>query len=57
MLLTYSFTFFVLVQRINFESDWKLITVFIGGNDLCDHCYNSVSTDGEVITHKSKGTL
>ncbi|XP_028253684.1 phospholipase B1, membrane-associated-like [Parambassis ranga] len=29
-------------SRINFESDWKLITVFIGGNDICDHCYNSL---------------
>ncbi|XP_041815327.1 phospholipase B1, membrane-associated-like [Chelmon rostratus] len=28
--------------RINFKSDWKLITVFIGGNDICDHCYNSL---------------
>lgn len=22
-------------QRTNFENDWKLITIFIGGNDLC----------------------
>ncbi|KAF7667277.1 hypothetical protein LDENG_00069390, partial [Lucifuga dentata] len=29
-------------SRINFESDWKVITVFIGGNDMCDHCYNSL---------------
>ncbi|XP_053192692.1 phospholipase B1, membrane-associated-like [Scomber japonicus] len=29
-------------SRINFKSDWKLITLFIGGNDLCDHCYNSL---------------
>nr|XP_040016080.1 phospholipase B1, membrane-associated-like isoform X1 [Gasterosteus aculeatus aculeatus] len=28
-------------SRINFESDWKLITLFIGGNDVCDHCSNS----------------
>ncbi|KAM8832531.1 phospholipase B1, membrane-associated-like isoform 2-T2 [Spinachia spinachia] len=28
-------------SRINFESDWKLITLFIGGNDICDHCTNS----------------
>lgn len=39
--------FFFLVQRINFESDWKVISVFIGGNDICDHCYNSVSTNVE----------
>ncbi|XP_041660847.1 phospholipase B1, membrane-associated-like [Cheilinus undulatus] len=29
-------------SRINFESDWKVITFFIGGNDICDHCYNSL---------------
>ena len=23
-------------QRINYKSDWKLVSVFIGGNDLCD---------------------
>ncbi|XP_066450548.1 phospholipase B1, membrane-associated [Eleutherodactylus coqui] len=25
---------------INFEEDWKLITLFIGGNDLCQYCRN-----------------
>nr|KAF6308297.1 phospholipase B1 [Myotis myotis] len=24
--------------KINFQEDWKVITVFIGGNDLCDFC-------------------
>ncbi|VCW68790.1 unnamed protein product, partial [Gulo gulo] len=24
--------------KINFQEDWKIITVFIGGNDLCDFC-------------------
>ncbi|XP_054910123.1 phospholipase B1, membrane-associated-like isoform X2 [Poeciliopsis prolifica] len=28
--------------NINFESDWKLITIFIGGNDLCSYCQNSL---------------
>ncbi|XP_045664850.1 phospholipase B1, membrane-associated [Ursus americanus] len=23
---------------INFQEDWKIITLFIGGNDLCDFC-------------------
>ena len=23
---------------INFENDWKMVTLFIGGNDLCDYC-------------------
>ncbi|XP_047657809.1 phospholipase B1, membrane-associated-like isoform X2 [Tachysurus fulvidraco] len=25
-------------NRINFYSDWKVITMFIGGNDFCDSC-------------------
>ena len=28
---------------IDFENDWKLITLFIGGNDLCRSCQNEVS--------------
>ncbi|XP_012993938.2 phospholipase B1, membrane-associated isoform X2 [Esox lucius] len=28
--------------RVNFKEDWKVITLFIGGNDLCDFCYNSL---------------
>lgn len=31
-------------QRIDFNNDWKVITMFIGGNDICDYCKNSVST-------------
>ncbi|TNN43879.1 Phospholipase B1, membrane-associated [Liparis tanakae] len=29
-------------SRIDFHNDWKVITVFIGGNDLCDFCTDSV---------------
>ncbi|KAJ8289605.1 hypothetical protein GJAV_G00003270 [Gymnothorax javanicus] len=29
-------------SRIDFENDWKVITMFIGGNDLCDYCTDSV---------------
>ncbi|KAM8809835.1 phospholipase B1, membrane-associated [Eudromia elegans] len=25
-------------SKINFKEDWKLITVFVGGNDLCQYC-------------------
>ncbi|KAE8600276.1 hypothetical protein XENTR_v10013167 [Xenopus tropicalis] len=25
---------------INFNEDWKVITIFIGGNDLCQFCHN-----------------
>nr|XP_014343309.1 PREDICTED: phospholipase B1, membrane-associated [Latimeria chalumnae] len=27
-------------RKINFQEDWKLLTFFIGGNDLCDYCEN-----------------
>lgn len=38
---------FFLLKGINFDLDWKLITIFIGGNDICDHCQNSVSNKME----------
>ncbi|KAJ3612866.1 hypothetical protein NHX12_019123 [Muraenolepis orangiensis] len=28
--------------RIDFQNDWKVITMFIGGNDICDFCTNTV---------------
>ena len=30
-------------ETIDFQNDWKVITVFIGGNDLCDFCDDKVS--------------
>uniref|UniRef100_A0A8B9VN08 Phospholipase B1, membrane-associated n=1 Tax=Anas zonorhyncha TaxID=75864 RepID=A0A8B9VN08_9AVES len=29
-------------SRIDFNADWKIITVFIGGNDLCNYCKDPV---------------
>ncbi|XP_034531226.1 phospholipase B1, membrane-associated [Notolabrus celidotus] len=29
-------------SRIDFINDWKVITMFIGGNDICDFCTDSV---------------
>ncbi|XP_038123562.1 phospholipase B1, membrane-associated-like [Cyprinodon tularosa] len=28
--------------NVNFENDWKVITIFIGGNDVCAYCENSL---------------
>jgi hypothetical protein len=25
-------------KNINYDEDWKVITLFVGGNDLCDFC-------------------
>ncbi|CAF4476104.1 unnamed protein product, partial [Didymodactylos carnosus] len=25
-------------EKCNFENDWKVVTFFVGGNDLCDFC-------------------
>lgn len=30
-------------KDIDFQNDWKVITLFIGGNDLCDFCDDRVS--------------
>ncbi|KAK2494982.1 hypothetical protein MC885_003702 [Smutsia gigantea] len=29
-------------EKINFQEEWKIITLFIGGNDLCDFCHDPV---------------
>ena len=34
-------------SNVDFENDWKVITIFVGGNDLCDYCDNKV----HVFTH------
>ncbi|XP_049689659.1 phospholipase B1, membrane-associated [Accipiter gentilis] len=37
--------------RINLQTDWKLITLFIGGNDLCKFCHNPVHYSPENYTY------
>ena len=29
-------------SKIDMENDWKVITLFVGGNDLCDYCDDKV---------------
>uniref|UniRef100_A0A8C2IL64 Phospholipase B1, membrane-associated n=1 Tax=Cyprinus carpio TaxID=7962 RepID=A0A8C2IL64_CYPCA len=31
------------LKDMDFEKDWKLVTLFIGGNDLCQYCHDRVS--------------
>uniref|UniRef100_A0A8C7Y136 Si:ch211-214p16.3 n=1 Tax=Oryzias sinensis TaxID=183150 RepID=A0A8C7Y136_9TELE len=41
--------------RINFNDDWKVITMFIGGNDICDYCANSIQYSARnVVTRISQ---
>lgn len=40
MFLCHTILFF---QEVDFEKDWKLVTLFIGGNDLCQYCHDRVS--------------
>ncbi|XP_054253031.1 phospholipase B1, membrane-associated [Indicator indicator] len=37
--------------RINMQTDWKLITIFIGGNDLCHFCNDPVHFSPENYTY------
>lgn len=30
-------------RNIDFNNDWKMVTLFIGGNNLCDYCTDLVS--------------
>lgn len=45
-------------QEVNFENDWKLVTIFIGGNDLCNYCFDQVSVpQNYCIVHKQQFTM
>uniref|UniRef100_G1KUV6 Phospholipase B1, membrane-associated n=1 Tax=Anolis carolinensis TaxID=28377 RepID=G1KUV6_ANOCA len=43
--------------KINFQEDWKVITIFIGGNDLCDHCKDLVRYSPENFTSNTQTAL
>ncbi|KAL4648972.1 phospholipase B1, membrane-associated-like [Arapaima gigas] len=44
-------------ERINFSADWKVITMFVGGNDLCEHCYHSVYFSADNFVSRIKEAL
>ncbi|XP_032399522.1 phospholipase B1, membrane-associated [Etheostoma spectabile] len=44
-------------SRINFELDWKVITLFIGGNDMCVHCFNSLFYSKENYIRNIRDSL
>uniref|UniRef100_A0ABM5FPN6 Phospholipase B1, membrane-associated n=1 Tax=Pogona vitticeps TaxID=103695 RepID=A0ABM5FPN6_9SAUR len=43
--------------NINFQEDWKLVTLFIGGNDLCDHCKDPVRYSPGNFTRNIQSAL
>ncbi|KPP68174.1 phospholipase B1, membrane-associated-like [Scleropages formosus] len=43
--------------RIDFSADWKVITMFVGGNDLCDHCIHSVYFSADNFVSRIKEAL
>ncbi|XP_050171347.1 phospholipase B1, membrane-associated [Myiozetetes cayanensis] len=43
--------------RINFQTDWKLITLFIGGNDLCSFCEDPAHHSPENYTYNLQTAL
>ncbi|XP_063040246.1 phospholipase B1, membrane-associated [Engraulis encrasicolus] len=43
--------------RVDFQKDWKVITIFIGGNDLCDHCSDTMYFSARNIVGRLQETL
>uniref|UniRef100_A0A9J7Z2X8 Si:ch211-214p16.3 n=1 Tax=Cyprinus carpio carpio TaxID=630221 RepID=A0A9J7Z2X8_CYPCA len=42
--------------KVDFEKDWKLVTLFIGGNDLCQYCQDRASlSPSKYISHIRDG--
>ncbi|KAM9635478.1 phospholipase B1, membrane-associated [Trichechus inunguis] len=43
--------------EINLEKDWKLITLFVGGNDLCHYCENPEAHSAQEYVRHLQQTL
>ncbi|KAF6105529.1 phospholipase B1 [Phyllostomus discolor] len=43
--------------KINFQQDWKIITMFIGGNDLCDFCNDLAQYSPQNFTDNIRRAL
>lgn len=39
--------------RIDYDNDWKMVSLFVGGNDLCASCENWVSVPIEGQRNRS----
>ena len=40
-------------SEIDFANDWKMVTLFIGGNNLCAYCEDLVSLNLHTYSHLS----
>nr|XP_020459703.1 phospholipase B1, membrane-associated-like [Monopterus albus]XP_020459704.1 phospholipase B1, membrane-associated-like [Monopterus albus] len=38
-------------QEVNFDKDWKLVTIFVGGNDLCHYCIDQNNLSPKNYSH------
>jgi len=43
--------------NVDFENDWKVITLFIGGNDLCDYCTDKEEFSAEMYKANIRAAL
>ncbi|KAM7403287.1 hypothetical protein PAMA_003963 [Pampus argenteus] len=43
--------------RIDFHNDWKVITMFIGGNDICDFCTDSIIFSPRNVVERIRQAL
>ncbi|XP_030575099.1 phospholipase B1, membrane-associated [Archocentrus centrarchus] len=44
-------------SRIDFYNDWKVITMFVGGNDICDYCTDSTFFSPRNVAHRISEAL
>ncbi|XP_039605816.1 phospholipase B1, membrane-associated [Polypterus senegalus] len=44
-------------KKVNFTQDWKIITVFVGGNDLCDHCHDTIPHSAKNFARQVQAAL
>ncbi|KAJ0063009.1 hypothetical protein NL108_010620, partial [Boleophthalmus pectinirostris] len=44
-------------SRIDFHNDWKVITLFVGGNDICDFCTDSVIFSPRNVVERIRAAL
>ncbi|XGW33253.1 hypothetical protein V3C99_017598, partial [Haemonchus contortus] len=40
-------------EAVNMKEDWKLLNIFIGGNDMCGYCHNANYAPDKCVQHIS----